>query len=146
MPDPIPESVIEILREDRTAALAAAFVIASHHPDLWRFAAGMIRPSPSPSPVKLIRKRASKSNSHRREPVDGHLVETMEADPAGSIGDWAAAIGKSKTTVVTALKRLADAGRAESIDRRWRLVEKAPREPPPRWVEPVSARRAHAHA
>jgi len=36
------------------------------------------------------------------------------------------------------LKRLRDAGKAESVEGKWRLTEEpAPREPPPRWTTPL---------
>jgi hypothetical protein len=57
-------------------------------------------------------------------------------------------IGKSRSSVVTALHRLQDAGLVESVDRKWRLVEEtAPKEPPPKWVSPVRGndRAAHSH-
>jgi hypothetical protein len=84
----------------------------------------------------------------RREDTDKSLLETMETDPSGSIGAWATAIGRSRTSAVSALHRLRDAGLAESVKGKWHRVEPL-REPPPRWVEPISAareRRAHAHA
>jgi hypothetical protein len=71
----------------------------------------------------------------------------MKANPGGAINDWARAIHKSRTSCVSALHRLRDAGLAESAEGKWRLVEsEAPRAP--RWVEPVSAggRREHASA
>ena len=58
--------------------------------------------------------------------------------PGGSIGDWAAAIGKSRSSTVSALHRLRDAGLVESVGGKWRLIEEpAPREPAPKWVAPV---------
>lgn len=49
---------------------------------------------------------------------------------------------------MAALATLRDAGLAESVDKVWRLTEEpAPREPPVRWTEPLSAsHRAHAQA
>jgi hypothetical protein len=80
-----------------------------------------------------------------RDRDDELLLEVMRKNPEGSIGDWATTIHKSRTSCVSALHRLRDAGLAESAEGKWRLVEsEAPRAP--RWVEPVSAlgRREHA--
>lgn len=83
----------------------------------------------------------------KRDEADSNLVEAMKASPGASIGDLARAIGKSRSTTVTVLQRLKTAGLVENQDRVWALVEEpTPREPPPRWVEPVSARdRAAQH-
>ena len=80
----------------------------------------------------------------------------MKANPGANIGMLAAAIGKSKTSTVTALRRLRDAGLAESQDRVWTLTAPPapPTKEPPRWTDaaPLSAtvrRRPveeHAHA
>ena len=76
----------------------------------------------------------------------------MRRNPDGSIGDWVTVVGKSRTSVCSALGRLRDAGLAESVEGKWRLVEpEALREPAPRWTAPLSAAvdrdsRAHVHA
>jgi hypothetical protein len=87
-----------------------------------------------------------------RDRDDERLLEAMRESPASSIGDWAEAVNKSRTSVVAALHRLRDAGLAESIEGRWRLSEDpAHQEPPPketrRWVAPLKGadRAAHAH-
>jgi hypothetical protein len=62
----------------------------------------------------------------------------MRSGPDGAINDWATAIGKSRSSTVSALHRLRDAGLAESVEGEWRLTEEpAPREPAPRWTAPV---------
>ena len=66
----------------------------------------------------------------------------------GSIGDWPAAIGKSRSSTVSGLHRLRDAGLAEAAEGKWRLTEpEAPITPPERWTKPVrgDARAAYAH-
>jgi DNA-binding transcriptional ArsR family regulator len=83
----------------------------------------------------------------QRDRDDEALIEAMKI--GGAIGDLAQAIGKSRSSTVTALGRLRDAGLAESVEGKWRPVEaKAPRAS--RWVEPVSAaardHRAHVSA
>ena len=50
-----------------------------------------------------------------RDRDDENLLQAMRDSPEGSIGSWAAAIGKSRTSVVSALGRLRDAGLAEIL-------------------------------
>ena len=64
----------------------------------------------------------------------------MRASPGAVINESAAAIGKSRSSTVSALHRLRDADQAESVGGKWRLVEpEALREPAPRWTAPLSA-------
>jgi hypothetical protein len=70
----------------------------------------------------------------------------MRANPGASVGKLAEAIGKSRTTTVTALRRLRDADLAESVDRVWSLTEQPARKETPRWTGPVSAQRRRAEA
>jgi len=63
----------------------------------------------------------------------------MRDSPGASIGSWAAAISKSKTSVVTALGRLRDTGLAENVGGKWRPLEETPREPAKPWVRPMGA-------
>ena len=81
-------------------------------------------------------------------PPDQALVSVMRSNPEGSIGDWSQTIHKSRTSTVSALHRLRDAGLAESAKGKWRLAEEpAPREPLAKWIEPLSAaREQRAHA
>ena len=91
------------------------------------------------------RRRRSKLNGGDSRTRDGeNLLQAMRDSPEGSINDWAAAIGKSRSSVVTALHRLRDADLAESVEGRWRLAgAPAPREA--RWTEPLSAAAAREH-
>ena len=73
----------------------------------------------------------------------------MKSNTEATIGELATAVGKSRTSTVSALHRLRAAGLTQSAEGKWRLVkEPAPREPPAKWIAPVSASsgRAHAHA
>jgi hypothetical protein len=159
---PLPAAVVASL-EDPTTALAAAFVIASHHPEILIWVSRTIceEPAEPSSRPRAARRRARrKANGgggrngvdHRlagRDEADKQLIEAMKACPSASIGDLAAAIERSRTSLVSGLHRLRDAGLAESVEGRWRLTEEpAPREAAPRWVEPVSAtsERHRAHA
>jgi hypothetical protein len=108
--------------------------------------------------AKHAKTSRTKANGHRKSRVVDHrlakrnsddsaLVEAMKAEPGGPIASWAKSIRKSRSSTITALKRLRDAGVASSDGSTWTLVEpEAPR--PSRWVEPVSAlgRREHARA
>jgi hypothetical protein len=68
----------------------------------------------------------------------------MKASPGASIGELSNAIGKSRTSTVSALHQLRDADLAESADRVWSLIEPLAQKETARWTEPVSAsRRAH---
>jgi hypothetical protein len=163
---PLPEALTAVLQLDRTAALAAAFVIGTHHADVLQWVARTIcgdavelQSEAKPKANAAARRgrkantaaRKSRSVNHRlaaRDEADEQLIEAMKASPGASIGELSAAIERSRTTTVTALHRLRAGGVAESVDKVWRLVEpEAPREPPERWIEPLSAAREHrAHA
>jgi DNA-binding transcriptional ArsR family regulator len=160
---PLPDTVSDLLRTSSVAALAALLIVANAHREVFAWAAKMIvspaaqEPSASPKPNGAARRRPAgrkpASNGrdridHRlakRDKADERLLEAMKVSPGASIGDLAAAIGKSRSSVVTALGRLRAAGLTESIAGKWRLVEEsAPKEPPPRWTKPLSgAERAH---
>ena len=153
MPTPLPDSVSATLRSDSTAALAALMVIAGAHAELFSWASRMVcgatparvePPPPKPARTPLARKVStnaqSKSNAtaahlasrrKARDRDDENLRQAMRDSPQAPIGDWAMAIGKSRSSVVAALHRLRDAGLVESIEGKWRLTEEpAPREPP----------------
>ena len=72
----------------------------------------------------------------------------MRRNTEASIGDLSTAVDKSRTSIVSALHRLRNAGLAESIEGKWKLTEElAPRAPPAKWTAPLSAsQRAHASA
>jgi hypothetical protein len=145
---------------DPVASLVAAFVIACRHPAILQWVARMVGDvelSPRPRPPK------AKANGARRKPAgaylkrrrarrdhdDEALLEAMRTSPGATIGALAEAIGKSRSSAVTALHRLRDAGLASNEGGIWALVEEpAPREPAPKWVAPPSAAagRAHAHS
>ena len=168
MPSPLSEAFAETLKTNATAALAALMVIADAHREIFAWASRMIGVEPTPQlrPKPRAKRKngdrrftnASKTNGHReprgngadlrtvkRDADDGKLLEAMRENPEGTIGDLAREISKSKTSVVTALARLRDAGLVVNEDRKWALA--APRELTPKWVEPLKAkdRAAHAH-
>jgi hypothetical protein len=147
---PLADGVSAVLRSDATAALAALMVIAGAHRDIFAWAARMIGVEPSaaaPPSAGNGAKRPSRGGGRlaKRDRDDRALQAAMRSDPDGTISAWSAVVGKSKGSIATALHRLQDAGLAESVDRRWRLVEEpAPKDPPPRWTKPLSgAERAH---
>ena len=169
---PLPDSVSVLLRSSSTAAMAALLLISTSHRGLldWfsRTVCGdapaadlELQPRPKPrSNTRLPRggksPRRAKSNGVHREPHgngadprrakrdadDAALVEAMRVDPAGPLGAWSVAIGKSRTSVVSALHRLKDAGLVANEDRVWRLVVDGPppRDPSPKWVAPLKGK------
>jgi hypothetical protein len=167
MSAPLPESVTAAL-QNPVSALAALLVIASAHREIFTWAMQVIRleapPSQSPSsprdrpPHPCAKARKPKANGGRkpadtyherrraqRDDADEDLLEAMRCNRVGPIGAWSEAIGKSRTTTVTVLHRLRDAGLVTNEGRNWVLVETASHEPPPRWTEPLSAAKGRAH-
>jgi hypothetical protein len=148
MSNPLPDSTVSALQTCETAALAAAMIIASSFPGILDFAARVSSRRPTeldPEPLKRVSGRAKRGNRHVRErpdQCDERLVIAMKANPGANIAALAAAIGKSRTSTVSALHRLRDADRAESQNRVWVLTEPEPPPPAPkeRWIAPVSAR------
>jgi biotin operon repressor len=150
--EPLSAAFAAILRSDAVAALAAAFILHQPFRRFARVASTMTEGEQSPKPHGAgngaVRKR--RGGDHRREARDRDdeaLVAAMRATSGASI-DWAGKIGKSRTSVVTALHRLKDAGLAESSEGKWLLVEAPPRgtKPSPRWFEPLKATDRAAHA
>jgi hypothetical protein len=147
--DPLPDSVVS----SETAAPAAAMIIAGSSPDIANFAA-RVAGAPdaprvdAPKPRKRIRARPKRSNGRVREApdqCDERLIATMKANPGASIGKLAEEIGKSRTTTVTALRRLRDADLAESVDRVGSLIEPVAPKLSPKWVPPLGAQSSRRH-
>ena len=150
---PLPDAVSVLLRNNATAALAALMVIAKAHQAVFSWAARTFAESGGAETAP----RSNGGNGHSRpvqraarqsgEQTDESLLEAMRDSPTLRIGDWAEAIGKSRTSVVTSLHRLRDAGLVENPDRRWRLTEPEAPTAAPRWTKPIhgDARAAHAH-
>jgi hypothetical protein len=65
----------------------------------------------------------------------------MKTNPGANIATLAAAIGKSRTSAVTALHRLRDADLAQSLNGVWSVTEPTAPKETPRWTAPVSAQR-----
>jgi hypothetical protein len=148
----LPEAFTTVLKLDRTAALAAAFLIGNHHADILLFAARMVGGDADAEP----RRRKRTSNGARkardgdsrlpaRDEADKRLLEAMRKNPDGLINDWVMVVGKSRTSIVAGLHRLRAAGLAKSDEGKWALTD-APREPPAKWTAPLSAREHRAHA
>jgi hypothetical protein len=135
--DPLPDSVIATLRSNETAALAAMLIIGGAFPDILAFAARVVEPQQKPSVATRRRKRGRRRGEGDRN--DEKLVAAMKASPGATIGALAEAIGKSRTSIVTALHRLRDADRAERVGRVWSLTEPTAPKETTRWTEPVSA-------
>jgi hypothetical protein len=153
MSNPLPDSTVSALQTCETAALAAAMIIASSFPGILDFAARVRARRPSelaPEPPKRARGRPRRSNGHHRretpDQCDERLAAAMKANPGASIGALATAIGKSRTSTVTALHRLRDAELAKSLNGAWTLTEPTPPKETPRWTAPVSAQRRRVEA
>jgi hypothetical protein len=99
------------------------------------------QPKPNGSAAHLALRREA------RDRDDERLLEAMRESPEASIRDWAAAIGKSRTSTVAGLHRLRDAGLATNADKAWALAEESPPKETRRWVEPLKGadRAAYAH-
>jgi DNA-binding transcriptional ArsR family regulator len=156
--------------QDRTAALAAAFVIAHRHPEILQWVAETIAPPPaepvhygktngsaSAAKAKVKVKPKSKGSTTydhlerlraKRDSDDLALLEAMRTSPRAAVPDLARAIQKSKSSVMTALHRLEEAGMVAHEDHAWMLIGDEPKPPPEKWVSSLSAAtaRAHAHA
>jgi hypothetical protein len=146
MSNPLPDSTISTLQTCETAALAAAMIIAGSFPEILNFAARVSarRASDSvPEPTKPASARRNNEHDRREKPgqCDERLLKAMQARPGATIGALADAIGKSRTSTVTALHRLRDADLAESLNGVWSLNEPTAPKETPRWTAPVSAQR-----
>ena len=105
----------------------------------------MAGPSPQCTP-RLPRAKANGADEtrlSRRDQDDERLLDAMRRNTEATIGELAKAVGKSRSSIVTALHRLRDAGLAESAEGRWKLTEEPPpREPPAKWTALLERRRA----
>jgi hypothetical protein len=138
--DPLPDSVIAALHSDETAALTAMLIVGGAFPDILAFAARVVEPPRKPSVTRPRKPRRSRRRGER-DRDDQRLVAAMKANPGATIGALAEAIGKSRTSTVTALGRLRDADRAESLSGVWTLTEPTAPKETARWIEPVAASR-----
>jgi hypothetical protein len=166
---PLPDQVSILLRSSPTAAMAALVLISTSHRGLLDWFARTVcgeepasEPQPRPKLSGAARRRARKSNGNgngaykprdgdsrlpARDEADKRLLEAMRKNPDGVINDWVMVVGKSRTSVVAGLHRLRAAGLAKSDEGKWALTEDPPpREPPAKWISPVSARAQHALA
>lgn len=170
MPIPLADSIAAAL-SDRTTALAAAFIIGTHHADVLQWVARTIGAAglepqlhlhPKPNGGGRVARagrapRRARSNGHRelrgdgvaysdrrratRDEADSKLLEAMRDAPGATIGDWAHAVGRSKSSTVSDLHRLKSAGLVANEDRAWALVdEPAPKDPSAKWVAPLRGR------
>ena len=161
---PLPDQVSVLLRSSPTAAIAALLLISTSHRGLLDWFSRTVAPEPQPQARPKANgapRRARKANGHRkprnngddsrlvkREADDQALVIVMRSNPDGSIGDWSQTIHKSRTSTVSALHRLREAGLAESAEGKWKLTEELPpREPAQPWIPPLKGpREQRAHA
>ena len=86
--------------------------------------------------------RKDETRLSKRDQDDERLLDAMRRNTEATIGELAKAVGKSRSSIVTALHRLRDAGLAQSAEGKWRLTEEPPpREPAAKWVRPLNANR-----
>jgi CRP-like cAMP-binding protein len=157
---PLPDSVSVLLRSNATAAIAALLLISVAHRELYAWASQAIYGAEPPKPNGYenvakhsppVRNRlngtASYSERRRsdRDAADASLVDAMRDAPGASIVDLAAAIGRSRSSIVSALGRLKSAGLVANEGRVWALLEEpAPKVSSPRWAKALSgAEKAH---
>jgi hypothetical protein len=157
---PLPDQVSVLLRSSSTAALAALMLISTSHRGLLDWFSCTVAPEPQPQAKPKANGAARRGRKpgvsdaylerrrSQRDADDLALLAAMKASPGATIGDWSEAIHKSRTSTSAGLKRLRDRNLASNEDGVWALVEpEAPREPPAKWIAPLSAsQRAHAHA
>jgi hypothetical protein len=128
--DPLPESVIATLRSNETTALATMLIVGAAFPHILAFAARVLdAPEPQKPAAKRRRPltRSFKSPAgRRREQGDEKLVAAMKASPGATIGALAEAIGKSRTSTVTALQASRPKGDG-AVDRAGRRLAPRPR-------------------
>ena len=126
---PLSDHIADQLRGDPTSALAALFVIANVHREIFSWVArticgdGSMEPRPRANGAARRRGRKGNGAAHKstarvapssgREEADRRLLEAMQLSPGATIGELAAAIERSRTTAVTSLHRLRDAGLVE---------------------------------
>jgi DNA-binding transcriptional ArsR family regulator len=143
-------------------------ISTSHRGLLDWFSRTVCGDTPEPQPqakpkLNGAARSARKANGHRKprnDAGDRYLTRRRAAsvfrriaaskfESSSTIGDLAIAVGKSRTSIVSALHRLRAAGLAESIEGRWKLSEEpAPRSLPEKWTAPLSAtcERTRVHA
>ena len=156
---PLSDHIADQLRGDPTSALAALFVIANVHREIFSWVARTIcgdGTKPRPRASRAARRSASRSNGAVRKPAasrgsylarrheardrdDESLLEAMKTSPGGPINAWGETVGKSRSSIISALHRLRDQGVVENSDGVWSLAaqQEALAEQPPKWVAPV---------
>jgi hypothetical protein len=175
MSTPLPDAVSVLLRTSATAAIGALLLISVSHRELFSWAARMIGtdeppPAKGESPPRPHGNGAHEAKARKPKPPaarksagaayharqrkardrdDQALLEAMRSAPDALIRDWAEAIGKGRSSVVSALKRLRAAGLAESFEGKWRLSasDSPPPKETPKWTSPLRGadRAAHPH-
>lgn len=141
LPDPLPPDVVDRLRTDATAALAAIAVIGSSFPGLVAWATKALAGPRGPDWRTLRRQRRNQS--------DAALLALMRERPDACAAELARLLGRSQTTVGDRLRRLEDQGVVVRERRGWALADPELGAPPaPRipWIEPLSASHVARHA
>ncbi len=140
-------------------ALAALMIVAAAHREMFAWAArALIEPAGEPPALKPRtnghKRHTPASNAYRarrreeRDRGDEALLGALRRNSEPTIGELATVTGRSRSSTVSALHRLRDAGAAENVEGHWRLVEPSePREPTQPWITPLkgSVRAAEHH-
>jgi hypothetical protein len=167
MPDPLPSDVVHSLQSDRTAALAAALILAGAFPDLvaWAMRAFSGGAGPASGEPKAKTNGAAKSNgakagAHHPEPDnsregaarrDQALLKLMRENPGASVTRIIRMSGRPRNSAVLSLERLQKAGLIEHAGRgQWAVIDpdllEAPAPKPAGWIAPLSGAQKARHS
>lgn len=170
--EPLPDDIVARLRSDRTAALAAAVIVAGAFPGIVSWAARVFCVSSDagghPCEAGGVGARSNDeggggtggsngaSGKHGavspslRPPTqtEDQLLALMRANPGATIAQLVELSGRSRSAIVICLKRLEEAGLVDHGGRgSWTvadadLVDAAPPSTTPSWLTPLSGNHA----
>jgi len=171
MPDPLPSDVVDRLKSDPTAALAAALIVAQAFPSLAAWATrsfgarvGSTRgEAPKPAPKPSAKGNGAghaprpKGANGRKDPRgtaakhDEALLALMRANPGASTTELIKLNRRPCNSTAVSLDRLEKAGLVEHAGRgKWIPVEPSlleePAPKPASWIAPLSGKRVARHA
>jgi hypothetical protein len=170
MSDPLPSDVVARLKSDRTAALAAALILAGSFPDLvlWAMRAfsgkdgakangagesnGIVKSDAAKKGARPPGPQARGRHNSREAAAkhDQALLALMRANPDANVTEIIRMNGRPRNSTVLSLERLEKAGLIEHAGRgKWTVIDPAPKPPGPEargWIEPLSGTRVARHA
>jgi hypothetical protein len=150
MPDPLPSDIVARLRCDPTAALAPSLIVAASFPDIVSWALRVFRIKDN-EPNESVPQDGGEKGRHPPRPqpavkTDQALLAVMRANPGASLADLIRLGRRPRTSTVSSLKRLEEAGLVEHPTKgAYRAVDRVP-QPKPAWVEPLSGAHVARHA